>query len=160
MVATDPVTTDLLNARAFSEQRFLQFYKQRLKQSENRVDFFDRLSKQKLKRFSSMIKTKSLTVPDRQEVTVHANSELFSRLLVVAQVRTMNIQSVLQYKLGPLPWSLATPDDSLCKTTKSKLMALLKDGVPAAEEVPPDAAWIVDVTAIPAGHRLSFNDIR
>ena len=143
VVATDSVTTDLLNAQAIGEGKFMEFYNQRLTASEHRVNFYDRLPLQKLKTFSSLATKKSVKVGGK-EVTVRADSKLFARLLVVAQVRAMDIPTVLSYELGPLPWSLAMLDGGLCKTTKTKLFGLLESGVPPAEQVPQDAAWIVD----------------
>ena len=79
-----------------------------------------------------------------QEVIVRADSRLFARMLVVAQTWAMDIQEVLRYELGPLPWSMAAVDGTLCKTTKAKLLSLLEEGVAPAEQVPPGAAWVVD----------------
>ena len=146
IVASDSVTADLLNTHSIGEQKFMDFYNQRLKPSENRVDFFDRLPLLKIKTFSSMVKTKSMKVSG-QEVIVRADSRLFARMLVVAQTREMDIQEVLRYELGPLPWSMAAVDGTLCKTTKAKLLSLL-EGVAPAEQVPPGAAWVVDGMAI------------
>ena len=53
------------------------------------------------------------------------------------------MQEVLQYTLGPVPWSLASLDDSLAKTAKSKLTdSLEKVMLPVdAEECP---VWLFD----------------
>ena len=124
VIAADDVTADLFNAKTIGEEKFQGFYKERLKASENRVDFFARLPllklKLKLKTFSSMIKSKSVKVSG-QEVICRADNKVFARLLVVAQIRAMDIQDVLRFELGLLPWSLASADGSLCKTTKAKL---------------------------------------
>lgn len=76
-----------------------------------------------------------------------ADRDLFARLLVVAQKRDMDLQEVFNYSLGPLPWSLASADGSLCTDAKSKLLETLIEGVEPAEDVPPSAASIVDGTA-------------
>ena len=94
-----------------------------------------------------MIKSKSVKVSG-QKVIVRTDNKLFARLLVVAQIRAMDIQDVLRFELGPLPWSLASADGSLCKTTKAKLLALLEDGVRPVEEVPLAAMWVVDGMAM------------
>ena len=52
------------------------------------------------------------------------------------------------YLLGPVPWSLASADGSLCKTVKSKLLESLIDGVEPAEDIPPTAKLIVDGMAV------------
>ena len=107
----------------------MDFYNQRLKPSENRVDFFDRLPLLKIKTFSSMVKTKSMKVSG-QEVIVRADNRLFVRMLVVAQTRAMDIQEVLRDELGPLPWSMAAVDGTLGKTTRPNFCRCWKKVLP------------------------------
>ena len=45
-------------------------------------------------------------------------------MVVIAHHRQMNMQEVLTYPLGPLPWSLATADGEPTKTAKSALYVL------------------------------------
>jgi len=54
---------------------------------------------------------------------------------------------VLSYPLGPLPWSLASPDGSPVKTNKAKLLHLLEEGIDQMQETPP-GAWIIDGMAV------------
>ena len=49
---------------------------------------------------------------------VQADRDLFSRLLIVAQYRALDIKDVLRYELGPMPWSLASVNGSLVKQTR------------------------------------------
>ena len=58
----------------------------------------------------------------------------FARLAVVAQSRSLDMRSVLHYELGPVPWSLATPDGGLVKTDKSCLLHLLESGTLPMED--------------------------
>ena len=60
----------------------------------------------------------------------------------------MDLRAVFKHSLGPLPSSLASTDETLGKTDKSKLLEPLTNQVEPAEDVPPTAAWIVDVMAI------------
>ena len=55
---------------------------------------------------------------------------------------------LLHYELGPVPWSLATPDGGLVKTDKSCLLHLLESGTLPVEDVPPMAALILDGMAV------------
>ena len=55
---------------------------------------------------------------------------------------------LLHYELGPVPWSLATPDRGLVKTDKSCLLHLLESGTLPVEDVPPMAALILDGMAV------------
>ena len=58
------------------------------------------------------------------------------------------MRSVLHYELGPVPWSLATPDGGLVKTDKSCHLHLLESGTQPVEDVPPMAALILDRMAV------------
>ena len=79
---------------------------------------------------------------------VRADRTLFARLAVVAQSRSLDMRSVLHCELGPVPWSLATPDGGLVKTDKSCLLHLLESGTQPVEDVPPMAALILDGMAV------------
>ena len=59
----------------------------------------------------------------------------------------MNMRDVLSYPLGPLPWSLASPQGTLIKTDKAKLLHILEDEVAPLENVPV-GAWIIDAMAM------------
>ena len=91
------------------------------------------------------------------EAVIRADRHLFAKLLVVAQIRALNLRDVLCYELCPVPWSIATVDGSFVKTPKSKLLDSLKKHVPLTENVPSDAAWMIDameslqeITAVPS----------
>ena len=58
-----------------------------------------------------------------------ADRDQFARLLVVAQTGDMDLQEVSKHSPGPLPWSLASADGSLCKNVTSKLLETLIEGV-------------------------------
>ena len=79
---------------------------------------------------------------------MRADRTLFARLAVVAQSRSLDMRSVLHCELGPVPWSLATPDGGLVKTDKSCLLHLLESGTQPVEDVPPMAALILDGMAV------------
>ena len=57
-------------------------------------------------------------------------------MVVIAQHRRMNMQDVLKYPLGPLPWSIATPDGAPAKTGKATLLHILDGKAKAVEVVP------------------------
>ena len=57
------------------------------------------------------------------------------------------MQEVLEYTLGPVPWSLASLDGSLAKTAKSKLTdSLEKEVLPA--DVEECSVWLFDGMAL------------
>ena len=57
-------------------------------------------------------------------------------MVVIAQHRRMNMKDVLKYPLGPLPWSIATPDGAPAKTGKATLLHILDGKAKAVEVVP------------------------
>ena len=148
VVVTDDIAANLLHAYAIGERHFIQFVNERLKLSN--VNFYFPLPKLKLKTFSALLKSKSVKVKGH-EVIVRADRHLFARLLVVALTRALNLREVLCYELGPVPWSIASVNGSLVKTAKSKLLELLEKNVPPAENVPSDAAWMIDAMALLQG---------
>ena len=112
-----------------------------------KVKFLDPTKKLKLKTFRSLsIKTKVKT--GGKIVQIKADKELFARLVIIAQARSMDLKQVLQYLLGPVPWSLATADGAMCKTPKSKLLPLLESAASPVEQPPHGAAHIIDGMAM------------
>ena len=80
---------------------------------------------------------------DKTKIVLKGDRGLLARMVVMVQTRLLNLREVLTYELGPLPWSLATPDGCPSKTQKSKLLELLEQDVEPAEDVPPTAAVII-----------------
>ena len=71
----------------------------------------------------------------------------------------MNMQEVLTYPLGPLPWYIATADGTPTKTAKAALLHILEGKAQHVEDVPGSAVWILDGLAI-AFHEIYTNDIQ
>ena len=71
----------------------------------------------KLSSFSSMNKTKICKV-NSKIIPVQVNKELFAKISLVAQIRSLNMKSVFKYPFGPLPWALAEPIGTLKKTSR------------------------------------------
>ena len=51
---------------------------------------------------------------------------------------------VLKYPLGPLSWSIATPDGAPAKTAKATLFHILEGKAEDTEVVPSSAVWILN----------------
>jgi hypothetical protein len=92
----------------------------------NEVSFWDPISQLKVKTFESTTKKVKVKAIDDKLVTIGADRELFGRLLIAANARQINLKDVLCYELSPIPFSLAHPDGSLRKTTKSALLPLIE----------------------------------
>ena len=72
------------------------------------------------------------------------------------------MDAILSHPLGPLPWSLSTPDGLLRKTNKASLASLLQKNVQVCEEVPVHSAAIIDGMSLVQrlkGDQLTFGDI-
>ena len=54
------------------------------------------------------------------------------------------MSEVLAHPLGPLPWTMAKPDDMLRKTNKASLAKELQKNVQAANVIPQPSACLID----------------
>lgn len=97
------------------------------------VPFHDPLKKLKLVSFTSS--TLSKVKISGKDVMIKADRNLFARLLIAAQKRSMDLREMFEYSLGPVPWSLASADGSLCKTDKSKLLESLTKEIETFQEL-------------------------
>ena len=66
---------------------------------------------------------------DDKVITVSAERELFSRLIIAAKAREIGMKEVLTYELSAVPFALVHSDGTLRKPTKSALLAVLEDDV-------------------------------
>ena len=138
--ATDSITDDLRTVEKKGNATFVSFVEKRLK--SNDIDYlYAPLSKSNLQTFGDLVK--SMTVKSTAFV-VKADRGWFARMVVIAHHRQMNMQEVLMYPLGPLPWSLATADGALKKTAKSALFHILEGKAQPVEDVPASAVWILE----------------
>ena len=143
--APEDVKTDLLCADNTGKDKAMKFVRDRL--VSETIPFHDTLPKLKLCTFKSSVKALKVNVKDK-EVIVKADCNFFARMLVIAQSRAMDLQHVLKFSIGPVPWSLATPDGQLRKTTKAVLLNLLEKGLQPLTAVPDDTVCMLDVTAL------------
>ena len=151
--ANDEVQADLPGAHEKGYDACKAFFVKRLLSKSE--DYHARLKSLKLKTFATQMKSSKITTAGRQTV-LKAHCNLFAQLAVVAQAREFNMHEVLLHELGPFPYSLATLDGGLMKTSKAKLLPLLEKDVATLDSVPSSAAYIVDAMAalqatIPAG---------
>ncbi|XP_078679472.1 uncharacterized protein LOC144915103 [Branchiostoma floridae x Branchiostoma belcheri] len=147
-IATPKIEEDLLNAKAYGEKAYEAFRVQRLETDAPTAQFHDTIKKSKLQTFSELNKKVKVKSTAAKEIVLKADRALFGQMIVIAESRKLQMRDVLCHPLGPLPWSLATADGSLRKTTKSTLAKELQKNVPAAEEIPQTSACIIDGMAI------------
>ena len=141
-MAPPAVAKDLLRALEVGEEAYQTFKQTRLDDDPPSVKFHDKLTKQRLKTFST-IGTK--TAPTKgQNVVLKADRNLFSQMILVAESRSVNMKDVIAHPLGPLPWALAHSDGSLRKTNKAALARELEKNVYPAEAIPTPSTCIID----------------
>eukprot|EP00058_Branchiostoma_floridae_P000336 XP_002585824.1 hypothetical protein BRAFLDRAFT_111039 [Branchiostoma floridae] len=109
-VATPDVEHDLLRAKDVGEEAYQAFREQRLESDPPQVNFHDTMTKAKLKTFTNLNKKVTVKAEKNQEVILKADRRLFAQMIVIAESRNLKMREVLSHPLGPLPWSLATPD--------------------------------------------------
>ena len=144
--ATDSITDDLRTAEKKGNAAFVSFVEKRLKSNE--IDYlYAPLPKSNLQTFGNLVKSRTAK-STATAVVVKADRGLFARMVVIAHHRQMNMQEVLTYPLGPLPWSLATADGAPTTTAKSALLHILEGKAQPVEDVPASAVWILDGVAI------------
>ena len=78
---------------------------------------------------------------------VKAERNLFGQLVVLAVQQSIDLQKILAYPLGPLPWSFATADGMLLKTDKFKLMHNIEKDAVHPDAVL-DAYYVLDGMAL------------
>ena len=125
--------TILLRAKSLGKRRAEEFLEQRIK--HNHVEFYETVKKNKLKTFTAMLSTRKVSV-NGKDVVIRANHALFARLLVIREKRGVSIKELLQYFLGSIAWSLATPEGNILNYVKSKLQNVLEEKMSLVDSVP------------------------
>ena len=141
-LANEKVKSNILSVKEKVQGAFDTFVKTRVNK-ENTMSIFDPIKKMKLSSFSSMNKTKTCKV-NSKIIPVQASKELFSKVSLVAQIRSLDMRSVFKFPFGPLPWVLAEPMGTLKKTSKTTLLHRLEGPVKPLERVSGDYAMVFD----------------
>ncbi|XP_035662311.1 uncharacterized protein LOC118406391 [Branchiostoma floridae] len=158
-VATPDVEHDLLRAKDVGEEAYRAFREQRLESDPPQVNFHDTMTKAKLKTFTDLNKKVTVKAGKNQEVILKADRRLFAQMIVIAESRNLKMREVLSHPLGPLPWSLATPDGMLRKTNKSSLAKELLKNAQPVDAIPKPSACVIDGMALVQrlkGDHMSF----
>jgi hypothetical protein len=95
-------------------------------------------------------------------IILKADRSLFGRIIVMAQGRSLQMEDILSHPLGPLPWSLSTPDGLLRKTNKATLATTLQKNVTVAEQLPGNSASVIsgmNLVQRVKGDQATFGDV-
>ena len=116
--------------------------------NSNKVSFWDPVPNLKIKTLTTLTKKIQVKAADEKVITVGVDRDLFGRLLIVANVRRLNLKEVLSFKLSPVPVAFAHPDGSLRKTNKSILSSVIEKGVRVLPRLPQSPPEITSVHLI------------
>ena len=71
-----------------------------------------------------------------------ADGSHFGRMIVVAQSWQLNMRAIFVHPLGPIPWTLATPECFPRKISKAVLAHHLEKGAALAKYIPDKSAIV------------------
>lgn len=146
---------DLAKAYLSGEAAYQDFKNNRLEPEKLLVKFHDTLKKQKLETFSSMSKAKTIKKNKGEETVIHADRNLYARMVIIAESCQLHMQEVLQHPLGPLPSSLATSKDLPRKTNKARLGRQLEKLVQTTAEILCPSVYVIDGMALVQQFKVS-----
>ena len=138
---TDKVTQDMLKACDLGQQSMEAFLTDRLCNSESSI--FDPTKKLKLATFATINKKKICKLKGK-EISLKSSKDLFCKVTIIAQKRSINLNQLFEYPLGPLPLSLAETVGTLKKSAKSEFLHKVEGPVEPAAAVPDEYAFIAD----------------
>ena len=142
--ATPDMEHDLLQAKDIGETAYKAFREKRLQSNPPKVKFHDTIIKANLTTFTHLNKRTSVKAGQNQEVILRADRKLFAQMIIITESRNLQMREVLSHPLGPIPWSLATPDGLMRKTNKVPMAKGLQKNVQAADSIPQPSAFIIN----------------
>lgn len=141
--ASEEIKNDQMRALQIGKERCLQFVEERLEEKKKSV--FEPIKQAKLKTFSTCIGKMNDSSNDKK-VTVENENMVLRRLLLISQVKTLNLESVMKHTLTNIPEALGKPDGQLVKTCKSDLVHLIAKDIPdiMTSDIPTSCTFVVD----------------
>ena len=132
-IAPAEVAQGILEAKNDGQKAVEGNVKDRL--MSNKAGVFAPLEKACRKTFASLWKRVSKAKGDKV-TSISADHAFFSHLLIIANTRSLNLKEVFEYELSAVPYSIAYPDGSLHKGTKSELLLELEKETVVSEKLP------------------------
>ena len=142
VMVTYKVTSDMISAKTLGKKAMDEFITSRLS-NRTTAYFFDPIDKLNLVTFTSMNKIKTCRV-NSKFIPLQASKNLFAKIALDAQIRSLNLRLVFKFPIGPLPWSLSEPIRTLKKTPKAALLHKLEGKVKPIENEGGEYAMIID----------------
>ena len=104
MSAAEKLVLDTFNDFKLGTERMDTFIEERC--IEKSKDFFDPLKTINIETFSKLSKCVTYKCKDK-DIPLVANRNLFAKLIIIMQKRSIDLKEVFKYPLGPFPWALA-----------------------------------------------------
>ena len=148
-VATEEITNYVCHVREHGKNELTNFINARLSINGGN-HFFDPIKKPRIKNFSVLNKP-AVSKNQQTKNAINIDRQIFSRLIVIAQVRDINLPSVLEYELASVPLTLFHLDGKMRKTTKSDTISVIEKGIACLTELPPldgDTLTVIDFMMI------------
>ena len=117
-----------------------EFKRDRLEDEIPKAPFHDKITKKRLKTFSDI--RKKTCASNSNNVILHADKNLFAHMVLVAELRHLQMSDVLSHQFGSLSWALANGDGAVRKTNKAALARELERLLLPAEIIPDHSATI------------------
>ena len=127
VVLPTAVADELLKADTKGKEQMKGYIQDRLNSSNTSI--WETIPCLKIKTFSCLTKKTATKSANEKLEIVSEDRDLFGRLLIVANVRQVNLREILSFELSSVPYSLAHTDGTLRKTNKSVLMQILEKNV-------------------------------
>ena len=140
------VTKDLLSAQELGKTVMVQFIKERLAVGSSK-SIFDPIKKSKLGTFKSINKIKVCKTKNKI-LSLTSTRDLFSKIAIISQKRSVYLKTLFNYPLEVLPLSLSEADGTLKKTPKSALLHKLEQDVEPVSDLPIGCAILMDGMAL------------
>lgn len=118
--------SSLLNLDKIGSDKYNDFIQERL--IDKTVPFHAPIKRSKVNTFASMSARSTVTATSKKTKEIIAERNVFGQLVRISAFNNLSLEKVLAYPLGPIPWSLATPDGTPLSTNKASVMHLYERG--------------------------------
>ena len=145
----DRVHHDLLQAEKIGRNELQEFVAGRIESSKK--SFYAPIKQNKLQTFASLRISKDVKV---NEKTVNVKSsyqssyQVFSRFIMIQLSRQVNMSDIVEYELGPVPWSLAQPNGEMWSTPKNKIIKDIEKEIPLTTSLPENTIRVFDAMVL------------
>ena len=145
--ATQEVSNNLLQALELGKDAMVTFFEKRFVDKSGK--FHEPIQRMKIKTFASMQTSQKIKSTQSKLIEVRAERNVFAQLVLLSLKNNIDLEIIMSYQLGPVPWTLATADGAPVKSDKAKLLHNLEGTVDVSENpVREETVYIYDGNAL------------